>query len=175
MKIVETEQELRACYAVMKELRPHLASEDAFVAQMQRQYQQQYRILAVWERDAVVALAGYRYQENTVYGRFLYVDDLIAAESHRNRRWGALLLERLSEMAQQAQCARSGFGKLPLVAAGHRAITASASAGAAGIARLMGRTAAACGQRVRQRAVAAAGRRPACARTVIAGVVGPAD
>lgn len=106
MKIVETEQELRACYAVMKELRPHLASEDAFVAQVLRQYQQQYRILAVWERDAVVALAGYRYQENTVYGRFLYVDDLIASESHRNRRWGALLLERLSEMAQQAQCAR---------------------------------------------------------------------
>lgn len=106
MKIVETEQELRACYAVMKELRPQLASEDAFVAQVLRQYQQQYRILAVWERDAVVALAGYRYQENTVYGRFLYVDDLIASESHRNRRWGALLLERLSEMAQQAQCAR---------------------------------------------------------------------
>jgi hypothetical protein len=47
MKIVETEQELRACYPVMKELRPHLASEDAFVAQMLRQYEQNYRILAV--------------------------------------------------------------------------------------------------------------------------------
>jgi ribosomal protein S18 acetylase RimI-like enzyme len=106
MKIVETEQELRACYPVMKELRPHLESEDAFVSQIMRQYEQQYRILAVWDDDEVVALAGYRYQENTVYGRFLYVDDLIAAETHRSRRWGALLLAKLTVFAQEAQCAR---------------------------------------------------------------------
>jgi len=106
MKIVETEQELRACYPVMKELRPHLASEDAFVAQIMRMREQQYRILAVWEGDEVVALAGYRYQENTVYGRFLYVDDLVSAEQHRSRRWGAQLLARLTEFAEQAQCVR---------------------------------------------------------------------
>lgn len=106
MKIVETEQELRACYPVMKELRPHLESEDAFVAQMMRQYEQNYRILAVWDEGEVVALAGYRYQENTVYGRFLYVDDLIAAERHRSRRWGALLLAKLTVFAQEAGCKR---------------------------------------------------------------------
>ena len=106
MKIVETEQELRACYPVMKELRPHLASEDAFVAQIMRQYEEKYRILAVWDEGEVVALAGYRYQENTVYGRFLYVDDLIAAEKHRSRRWGALLLAKLTVFAQESQCAR---------------------------------------------------------------------
>jgi ribosomal protein S18 acetylase RimI-like enzyme len=106
MKIVETEQELRACYPVMKELRPHLASEDAFVAQITRMREQHYHILAVWEGEAVVALAGYRYQENTVYGRFLYVDDLVAAERHRSRRWGAQLLAKLTEFAEQAQCVR---------------------------------------------------------------------
>jgi ribosomal protein S18 acetylase RimI-like enzyme len=106
MKIVETEQELRACYPVMKELRPHLASEDAFVAQIMRMREQHYRLLAVWEGEEVVALAGYRYQENTVYGRFLYVDDLVAAERHRSRRWGAQLLAKLTEFAEQAQCVR---------------------------------------------------------------------
>lgn len=106
MKIVETEQELRACYPVMKELRPHLASPEAFVAQITRQRGQNYHILAVWEGDEVVALAGYRYQENTVYGRFLYVDDLVTAERHRSRRWGALLLAKLTVFAEEAQCAR---------------------------------------------------------------------
>lgn len=106
MKIVETEQELRACYPVMKELRPHLTSEDEFVAQVMRQREQSYRILAVWDNEEVVALAGYRYQENTVYGRFLYVDDLVSAEAHRGRRWGALLLEKLTVFAQEARCAR---------------------------------------------------------------------
>lgn len=106
MKIVETEQELRACYPVMKELRPHLESEDAFVAQIMRQREQDYHILAVWDGDEVVALAGYRYQENTVYGRFLYVDDLVTAQQHRSRRWGALLLSKLTVFAEQAQCKR---------------------------------------------------------------------
>jgi ribosomal protein S18 acetylase RimI-like enzyme len=106
MKIVETEQGLRACYPVMKELRPHLASEDAFVAQIQRQREQDYHLLAVWEGDEVVALAGYRYQENTVYGRFLYVDDLVTAEQHRSRRWGALLLAKLTVFAEEAHCVR---------------------------------------------------------------------
>lgn len=106
MKIVETEQELRACYPLMKELRPQLASEDAFVAQVLRQRAQDYHILAVWQDDEVVALAGYRYQENTVYGRFLYVDDLVTAERHRGHRWGALLLGKLTVFAEQAQCAR---------------------------------------------------------------------
>lgn len=106
MKIVETEQELRACYPVMKELRPHLESEEAFVAQILRQQGQDYHILAVWDGDEVVALAGYRYQENTVYGRFLYVDDLVTAQQHRSRRWGALLLSKLTVFAEQAQCKR---------------------------------------------------------------------
>lgn len=106
MKIVETEQELRACYPVMKELRPHLESEEAFVAQILRQQEQDYHILAVWDGDEVVALAGYRYQENTVYGRFLYVDDLVTAQQHRSRRWGALLLSKLTVFAEQAQCKR---------------------------------------------------------------------
>ncbi len=106
MKIVETEQELRACYPVMKELRPHLESEEAFVAQILRQQEQDYHILAVWDDGEVVALAGYRYQENTVYGRFLYVDDLVAAQRHRSRRWGALLLSKLTVFAEQAQCKR---------------------------------------------------------------------
>jgi ribosomal protein S18 acetylase RimI-like enzyme len=106
MKIVETEQELRACYPVMKELRPHLASEQAFVEQMLRQREQHYRILAKWDGAEVVALAGYRLQENTVYGRFLYVDDLVAAPAHRCRRWGALLLSQLTVLAQQAGCTR---------------------------------------------------------------------
>jgi hypothetical protein len=80
MKIVETEQELRACYPVMKELRPHLHRK---MRLWRRCCASMSRTTASWRWDEgeVVALAGYRYQENTVYGRFLYVDDLIAAES----------------------------------------------------------------------------------------------
>ncbi len=106
LRDVETEDQLRACYPVMKELRPHLESEDEFVARVARQAAQGYRILAAWDGGEVVALAGYRLQENLVYERFLYVDDLVACEKQRGRRWGARLLERLSAYAERAACAR---------------------------------------------------------------------
>jgi len=106
LKDVDTEEQLRACYPVMKELRPHLESEEEFVARATRQAAQGYRILAAWDGGEVVALAGYRLQENLVYGRFLYVDDLIAGEKTRSRRWGARLLEQLTSYAERTDCAK---------------------------------------------------------------------
>lgn len=104
LRDVQTEAELRACYPVMQELRPHLETEDDFVARVTRMGQQGYRILAAWEHGEVVALAGYRLQENLVYGKFLYVDDLIAAEKSRSQRWGAHLLTRLTAYAEREAC-----------------------------------------------------------------------
>jgi len=106
LRDVQTEAELRACYPVMKELRPHLESVDEFVARVTRQNEQGYRILAAWEHGEVVALAGYRLQENLVYGKFLYVDDLIAGEKHRSQRWGAQLLTHLTGYAERADCVK---------------------------------------------------------------------
>ena len=106
LKDVETTEQLRACYPVMKELRPHLETEDDFVTRVTRMNEQGYRILAAWEDGEVVALAGYRLEENLVYGRFLYVDDLVAGEKTRGQGWGARLLERLTVYADQAECAK---------------------------------------------------------------------
>lgn len=35
------------------------------------------RLLAGWQSQQVLGLAGYRIQENLLYGRFLYLDDLV--------------------------------------------------------------------------------------------------
>ncbi|WP_394780275.1 GNAT family N-acetyltransferase [Undibacterium sp.] len=106
LRDAESETELRACYAVMKELRPHLENEADFLQRVARMRTQNYRILAAWEGEQVVALAGYRLQENLVYGKFLYVDDLVTAENARGQRWGAQLLDALNTMAEQTGCKR---------------------------------------------------------------------
>lgn len=106
LRDVQTEADLRACYPVMKELRPHLGSEEEFVARVTRQNEQGYRIVAAWEHGEVVALAGYRLQENLVYGKFLYVDDLIAGDKHRSQRWGAQLLTHLTGYAERTDCVK---------------------------------------------------------------------
>ncbi|EJN08786.1 GNAT family N-acetyltransferase [Herbaspirillum sp. YR522] len=106
LRHADDEEQRRACYAVMRELRPHLGSQAEFLARIARAADESYRILGAWERGQVVALAGYRFQENLVYGRFLYVGDLVSATQARSRGWGERLLAALSAVAAEAGCAR---------------------------------------------------------------------
>ncbi|PKD78674.1 GNAT family N-acetyltransferase, partial [Escherichia coli] len=46
------------------------------------------------------------FQENLIYGRFLYVDDLVVTERSRGARHGAALLQALERMAREAGCAK---------------------------------------------------------------------
>lgn len=107
---IETEDALRACLPLMRELRPHLADADDFTARIRRMRAQSYCLLAGVEAGAEggkpVALAGYRLQENLIYGRFLYVDDLVVDATRRGGRWGARLLQALDGIAREAGCAR---------------------------------------------------------------------
>ena len=71
IRSIESAEALRACFPVMRELRPHLADERDFAERVARMRDERYALLAVWEGDAPVALAGYRFQENLIYGRVL--------------------------------------------------------------------------------------------------------
>ncbi|MNX89762.1 aminoalkylphosphonic acid N-acetyltransferase [compost metagenome] len=106
LRHIETPEELRACLPLMRELRPHLEQEEDFLERIGRMRQERYRLLAAMHGGEVVALAGYRFQENLIYGRFLYVDDLVVASGRRGERWGAKLLDHLDGVAHDSQCAR---------------------------------------------------------------------
>ena len=104
LRHAETDDDLRACWPVMQQLRPHLESADDFITRVHRQRTQGYRLLAAWQGNTAVALAGYRLQENLVYGRFLYLDDLVADASARGAQWGARLIEAMAHTASEAGC-----------------------------------------------------------------------
>jgi GNAT superfamily N-acetyltransferase len=101
--------ELAACYPVMRELRPKLLNEAEFIARVERQAGHGYRLLAAWSGERVIGLAGYRPQENLIYGRFIYVDDLVVAASERRGGIGALLLDGVSD-----ECRRQNVPTLVL-------------------------------------------------------------
>jgi len=104
------EAEIAACYDLMRQLRPHLAALDEFIARWRRQSAEGYRILALWGADGGKsgprALAGYRITENLVHGKFLYVDDLVADQTERGRGYGAQLLDRLKTEGRAQGCAK---------------------------------------------------------------------
>ncbi len=94
------------CHAVMLELRPHLADEAAFVAQVARQQAEGYRLAFVEAAGEVRAVAGYRIHEKLSAGKFLYVDDLVSREADRSRGYGGRLLDWLVARAREAGCAQ---------------------------------------------------------------------
>lgn len=95
--LVDSEARCRECFAVMRELRPQLTDEQAFVEQVFRQGEQGYRLLALRERGQVIGLVGFRATENFLYGRFVYVDDLVVTASQQRRALGAGLLEAVRQ------------------------------------------------------------------------------
>lgn len=104
LRHAETEAEVRACWPVMRQLRPRLKDADELVARVARMRPGGYRLLAAWQDDAAVALGGYRLQDNLIHDRFLYVDDLVTLDSARGRQWGARLIEAMTHIAEEAGC-----------------------------------------------------------------------
>lgn len=103
---LDTDDALRACLPLMRQLRPHLSDSDDFLARIARMRTEGYRLLAAIDAGQIVALAGYRHQENLIYGRFMYVDDLVVDSTRRGGRLGARLLQALDGIAREAGCAK---------------------------------------------------------------------
>jgi len=99
----ESDSEIQACFAVMLQLRPHLAAE-RFVAQVREQMREGYRLASVRLDDEVVAVAGYRVSRSLSWGRFLYVDDMVTDEARRSQGFGKALLAWLMEEARREGC-----------------------------------------------------------------------
>jgi GNAT superfamily N-acetyltransferase len=101
---IESDTDLDASFAVMKELRPLLSDRATYSAQIAQQRTQGYRLLAAWRDGAIVGLAGYRLQDNLLYGRFIYVDDLVVTASLHRSGLGELLLQAARQQALALRC-----------------------------------------------------------------------
>ena len=104
ISLAEDPAAVARCHAVMRELRPHLADEAAFVAQVERQRAEGYRLAFVEAAGEVRAVAGYRIFENLFAGTILYVDDLVSREVDRSRGYGGRLFDWLVARAREAGC-----------------------------------------------------------------------
>lgn len=99
----ETDTEIERCFAVMAELRPHLASAD-FVGRVRRQEAGGFRLAFLEAGGEVQAVAGIRLTENLAWGKFLYVDDLVTRAAERSRGHGDALFDWLVAYARAQGC-----------------------------------------------------------------------
>jgi GNAT superfamily N-acetyltransferase len=98
------DDEIAACHAVMVQLRPHVPA-DGFVDRVRRMERDGYRLAFIEDRGAVRAVAGYRYLDQLVRGKVLYVDDLVTDAASRSHGYGDALIDWLFETACGSGCA----------------------------------------------------------------------
>jgi GNAT superfamily N-acetyltransferase len=104
LREIDDEAGVRGLYPLMSQLRPHLESADELVERWRRQTGDGYRLIALFDGAQPLALAGFRVQENLVYGRFLYLDDLVTDADTRGHGLGERLMSYLREQARRLEC-----------------------------------------------------------------------
>jgi GNAT superfamily N-acetyltransferase len=105
VKTAGTDADIRCVYPVMRELRPHIKSEDEFLERVRRQQQNSgWRLIYVEDKGLPVAAAGFRISEWLAWGKALYVDDLICLESHRGQGFAEALMVWMEEFARKEGC-----------------------------------------------------------------------
>lgn len=98
-----TEAAIRRCFPVVAELRPHLREPD-FLDQVRRQQADGYRLVFLASGRQIHTVAGYRVTETLMWGRVLYVDDLVSASGVRSRGWGRQMFNWLVAEARRESC-----------------------------------------------------------------------
>ena len=96
-------KEFQHCYPVVAQLRPHL-SEAEFLKRVETQMPEGYRIAFVEHEGRPVCIAGFRIMQSLAWGKFLYVDDLVADERERSKGFGQELMAWLVQHAKGAGC-----------------------------------------------------------------------
>lgn len=100
-----SDAEIQSVFATMKELRPHLQASEFPATVRRMQKTDGYRLAAVIEGDARPCVAGFRLGENLARGKYLYVDDLVTAETARSRGHGKAMIAWLADLAKASGCA----------------------------------------------------------------------
>ena len=106
MRFADDEDNVAACYPLMRQLRPHLTSAAEFIERWRRQTSAGYRLLAIWRGEEPIVLAGFRVQDNLVHGFHLYVDDLVTLETARSSGYGQQMIARLAAEGRKLGCSK---------------------------------------------------------------------
>jgi GNAT superfamily N-acetyltransferase len=88
----------------MRQLRPHLTSEETFIEQVSRQLKLGYHLVYIQDQTIIKAAAGFRFLECLAWGKILYIDDLISEVAARRQGYGSTLLKWLIQEAKNHAC-----------------------------------------------------------------------
>ena len=103
ISFAETDAEIESCYAVMSELRPHIAAGD-FLSLVRRQMEKYDFRLAYLSDGEIKAVAGIRIGEWFAGGKYLEIEDFVTKSGERSKGYGGQLFDWIVEYAEEQNC-----------------------------------------------------------------------
>lgn len=104
LQIAASDNEVLACFQVLRELRPHM-EEASFLATIRSMQAEGYVLAYAKVEHEVVSVAGFRICLNlAAAGKALYVYDLVTNEGQRSKGHGARLLDSVIVHAKEQNC-----------------------------------------------------------------------
>ena len=103
VSVIKSRDDIARCFDAFKALRPHIEI-TGFIAQVERQRDQGYQVIAIDDGDKIVSAAGFRLAEFLAWGKILYIDDLTTLEDARGKGYAEALMDWLIAHARQEGC-----------------------------------------------------------------------
>lgn len=104
IKELKNENEWKEAYPVMKQLRNHL-DEEQFLKLVQEAAQKEcYKIVALYDKEKVVAVVGFMPMTTLYNGRFIWVCDLVTDSDSRSKGYGETLLNYVHNWSKDNGC-----------------------------------------------------------------------
>lgn len=105
IRAAESESDIKKCFKVMKELRPHIKDENEFYTRVENQQEiAGYFLIFLSFNKEIVSVAGCRMSECLAWGKFLYVDDLCTSSKYHSKGYGQKLFDFLVDIAKENSC-----------------------------------------------------------------------
>ena len=103
---VSTDEEILSTRDVMRQLRPNVPFDEYLASIRRMKLTDGYHLAALYDENAVRAVAGYRFMEMLSAGKIIYVDDLNTDERFRSKGYGKALLDWLKNEGKEHGCAQ---------------------------------------------------------------------
>jgi GNAT superfamily N-acetyltransferase len=106
ISLARSDDDVRRCFTVMRELRTHLADAAELIGRVRDQAAEGYKLAFLEEGGEVRAVAGFRIFRTLADGRAMHIDDLVTDGRQRSRGYGDRLFDWLVSYARTEGCAR---------------------------------------------------------------------
>lgn len=96
---MKSREDLTDAFQVMKELRTHLDTNEFLALVEEAREKDMYQIYALYEKERIVAVTGFKLMITLYNGRSVWVCDLVTSRQHRSKGYGQKLLSFIEEWA----------------------------------------------------------------------------